>query len=383
MHEKDAGIRDSPVSICGHRNPPSAHFCDACGVKLPTQCLHCSAINRGQANFCSNCGVELRDAPRMHAAPSIVPFHSSIESLPAMESQTLVDSPEPFQSAKQTVSGGTEGLDSEGGSAWVSESGNELLADEDAQRLRLIARFAQQRRRRSRLWLATIGASIVIGLLGAALVGTHTAPLIAGPPPFVRTSAQGGAIKTSAITQPTPTSTDGFGATVQPDRDGGSGVPAAAHKLPLISPPPGRAGDELTFVAPSEPRSGDARRDEVLALRNKASSHSNTLLHNATMLSAADRHAGSVLGVGANSLLVHEVGRAGEEQKLHVTITHRTRIIESRRNPAASDAQDSFTDKTISLAEVKKGDYVVVDASREGTNLVAASVTVTLRGNTP
>jgi hypothetical protein len=258
-----------------------------------------------------------------------------------------------------------------------------LLADEDARRLRLIARFVQQRRRRSRLWLATIGASIVIGLLGAALVSTHTATLIAGPPPFVRTGAQGGVIETSAITEPTPTSTGGFGATVQPDRDEGSPVPATAQKLPLIGPPDGRAGAELTFVAPSEPRSYDARREEILALRNKASSHSNTLLRNATMHSAADRHAGSVLGVGADSLVVHEVGRAGEEQKLHVTITQRTRIIESRRNPAASDAQDSFTDKTIPLSEVKQGDYVVVDASGEGTNLVAASVTVTLRGNTP
>jgi hypothetical protein len=87
--------------------------------------------------------------------------------------------------------------------------------------------------------------------------------------------------------------------------------------------------------------------------------------------------------VGSDSLVVDEVGRAGEEQKLHVTITPKTRIIESRRNPAASDAQDSFTDKTISLAEVEKGDYVVVDASQEGTKLVATSVTVTLRGSAP
>src|SRR5262249_22742924 len=141
------------------------------------------------------------------------------------------------------------------------------------------------------------------------------------------------------------------------------------------------AGNELTFVAPSEFPSHDAHREETSALIQPAAPHSNPLLGKATMLSASDRHSGSVRSVGPDSLVVDEFGRAGEEQQLHVTITRKTRIIESQRNPAGSDAHDAFTDRTISLAEVKKGDYVVVNASREGTKLVAESVTVTLRGS--
>jgi hypothetical protein len=100
------------------------------------------------------------------------------------------------------------------------------------------------------------------------------------------------------------------------------------------------------------------------------------------MLSAGGRHAGSVFSVGPDRLVIDELGRAGEAQQLDITITRTTRIIESQRNPAGSSAQDSFTDKTISLAEVKTGDYVVVDASRQEAKLVAESITVTLRQET-
>jgi hypothetical protein len=378
MHEEDIGVRDSPVSLCGHRNPPGAHFCDACGVRLPMRCSRCAAINRGQANFCSNCGAGLRDVPRTHVTPAIVPYHSSMDRSAAQGSPSLIDRAEPSQPAKQTANGGKEGSDSDDPFTRAPESGTELPADEDTQHLRQIARFAQQRRRRAWVWLATVGTSIVIGLLGAALVWTHTVILTAGPPPLIGTNTQGviatpaAVIEPAAITQPTPAPTGRLDTTVQPDRDKGLPAPAGVDTLPLVAPTHGRAGDESA-----------AHRKEPVALRNREALHSNTLLRNATTPSAGDRHAGSVLRVGSDSLVVDEVGRAGEEQKLHVTITPKTRIIESRRNPAASDAQDSFTDKTISLAEVEKGDYVVVDASQEGTRLVATSVTVTLRGSAP
>jgi len=54
MREEDSGVLDGLMSPCEHRNPPSAHFCDVCGVKLPMQCPCCHAINRRQANFCNN-----------------------------------------------------------------------------------------------------------------------------------------------------------------------------------------------------------------------------------------------------------------------------------------------------------------------------------------
>ncbi|PYN39376.1 MAG: hypothetical protein DME00_36850 [Candidatus Rokuibacteriota bacterium] len=71
VHEKDSGILDGLLTPCGHRNPPSAHFCDVCGVKLPMQCPCCHAINRRQANFCNNGGIGLRDERQTHATPSI------------------------------------------------------------------------------------------------------------------------------------------------------------------------------------------------------------------------------------------------------------------------------------------------------------------------
>src|SRR5919106_4610004 len=67
MHEDDSGVSDGPVAPCGHRNPPSGHFCDVCGVKLPQHCPRCRAINRGEANFCSTCGTGLRDSEGAHA----------------------------------------------------------------------------------------------------------------------------------------------------------------------------------------------------------------------------------------------------------------------------------------------------------------------------
>ena len=97
-----------------------------------------------------------------------------------------------------------------------------------------------------------------------------------------------------------------------------------------------------------------------------------------TELTAGDRHAGTVLSVGPDSLVVDELGRAGKAHQLRVTVTPRTRIILSQRNSQAPE----FTDTPISLAEVKKGDFVGIDTSHEGSKLVATSITVTLRQET-
>ena len=109
MHEEDSGVPDGLVAPCGHRNPPSAHFCDVCGVKLPMQCPRCHAINRRQANFCSNCGIGLGDGRRAPATPSIVPFDPSPASSPATESESAPAPPEPFVPAKQAANEGMDG----------------------------------------------------------------------------------------------------------------------------------------------------------------------------------------------------------------------------------------------------------------------------------
>ena len=331
-------------------------------------------MNLRHATVCSNCGKGLHEMARTPASPSRVLFHSSTDSSPATESKSPTAPRGPFEPVKKTANGLIEEPNSDGLVTRAPESGKELLADDDAQRLRQIVRFSQQRRRRGLVRLGTVGASIAIGLLGAALVHTHSKTPTAWPSSFIGTGAQrritipAGGSESAAIAQAVLESPPDM--ILQPDRHDDSGVPAAPEQSAAV---------ELTH---REPPSDDARGAETIAASRPAP-HSNTLLRNATMRSASDRHAGAVLSVGPDSLIVHEVGPAAEEQKLHVSLTRKTLIIESQRNGAASGAHDAFTGKSISLAEVKEGDYVVVDARRHGTKLVAASITVTPRHGTP
>ena len=150
MPKSDSGVLGGLVSPCGHRNPPSAHFCDVCGVNLPMHCPRCHAINRRQANFCSNCGIGLGDVRRTPAAPSIVPFGPSPDSSPATESESAPAPHEPFVPAKPAANERMDGPESFDPLPWTAESGKELVADksEDAERLKQIKRFLQRRRRR-------------------------------------------------------------------------------------------------------------------------------------------------------------------------------------------------------------------------------------------
>jgi hypothetical protein len=385
MQEENSGALDGLVSPCGHRNRSRAHFCAACGLWLPMRCPRCSAINRRQANFCNSCHIGLADEPRAHAAPAALPLHAATGSSPARESQSPAGHPGPFEPAKRTVDGGVDQPDSDVPVTRAPQSDKELLADEDAQRLREITRFTQQRRRRAWVRRGIVSVSIAIALLGAVLVSTRSATPTVGPPAVIvglqgdiATSA--GPSQSAAIAQATLASA--LDVMFQPARQEDTPAAAGTDKSPAFALTQDRAGDKLTVAARSEPPSYEVRMAKTIALIRPAAPHSNTLLPNSTMLSPGDRHAGSVLSVGPDSVVVHEVGRAGEEHKLHVSITRKTRIIESRRNPAISDAQDSFTDEAISLADVNKGDYVIVRASREGANLVATSVTVTRRPET-
>jgi Bacterial extracellular solute-binding proteins, family 5 Middle/Double zinc ribbon len=288
MHEEDSAVPDGPVSPCGHRNVPSAHFCDVCGVKLPLQCPRCHAFNRRQANFCSNCGIGLGDVQRTHAAPSIVPFGPSPDSAPATESESAPASPEPIVPAKQATNERMDGPKFFDLLPLTAESGKELVADEpeNAERLEQMVRSFQRRRRRRRAWVrGTVGVSVVIGVLGAAaLVGTRIAPPSAKRPPFIDTAAQASIAtraevsESAAIAQSTPGSTGPPDTTVQPDQPKGSPAPTAPEKSPAVAPAHPRAGGELKFVVPGEAPSYDAHREETFALIHPAAPHYNTLL---------------------------------------------------------------------------------------------------------
>src|SRR4029453_11649911 len=124
----------SRVPACGHRNRPSARFCDTCGVKLPMQCPRCHAINRGEANFCSNCGIGLGDARRTDAAPPIVPSGPLPESVSA---ESAPARPEPLLPAKQAANERMEGSGAFDRLPLTAESTKGLFADEPDDQARL------------------------------------------------------------------------------------------------------------------------------------------------------------------------------------------------------------------------------------------------------
>jgi peptide/nickel transport system substrate-binding protein len=227
------------VAPCGHPNPPSAHFCDVCGVRLPIHCPHCLAVNRREANFCANCGIDLR--------------------MPANEPESPSAPPAPFVPATPPASEGVE------------LSGDTLVADDptDAERLEQIKRFFQQshRPRRARVWVAALSASVVIGFLGAVLVGTYLATPKADP---ARITAGADASRSGGTTPASPQEP-----TALPDVSLAPGAPEAS---PAAAPSQVRYGGELTFVVPAEPSSYDAHREETFALMHPAAPHYNTLL---------------------------------------------------------------------------------------------------------
>src|SRR4029453_2193555 len=187
MHEEQSG-----VSACGHGNPPGAHFCDTCGIRLPMQCPRCHAINRSDANFCSSCGARLGDARRTDAAPPSAPS-ASPDSLSATESDSAPARPEPMLPAKQVANDRLDALGSFDPLPLPAESTKGLFADapDDEARLERMVRSnrrLQQRRNSTRAWLcARVGVSVVIAVITVGLFRTHNETPSANAPRVVGT----------------------------------------------------------------------------------------------------------------------------------------------------------------------------------------------------
>jgi hypothetical protein len=95
---------------------------------------------------------------------------------------------------------------------------------------------------------------------------------------------------------------------------------------------------------------------------------------------AAERHAGTVLALDpqARTLTLDEFGANSERRALRVQVPREALVLLSQRNPQAGrDPKDAFRDSTISLADVRVGDFVVVELSDDPE--VARLVMVTLR----
>lgn len=94
---------------------------------------------------------------------------------------------------------------------------------------------------------------------------------------------------------------------------------------------------------------------------------------------AGERHAGTVLAVDAQSrtLTVDEFGPNSERRALRVNVPRGALVLLSQRNPAGADLKDAFRESTITLADIRTGDFVVVELSTDPE--VARLVMVTLR----
>lgn len=94
---------------------------------------------------------------------------------------------------------------------------------------------------------------------------------------------------------------------------------------------------------------------------------------------AGERRAGTVLAVDPESrtLTVDEFGANAARRALRVQVPREALVLLSQRNPGGRDLKDSFRESTITLADIRTGDFVVVELSSDPE--VARMVMVTLR----
>jgi hypothetical protein len=99
----------------------------------------------------------------------------------------------------------------------------------------------------------------------------------------------------------------------------------------------------------------------------------------------ARRHAGTVVTVNpsARTLVVRELVEAGKPKSLNVKVPQESRVVVSERVPSAeiSDLRNPFRETAIDLGEVRRGDTVVLESTRERGAEIASQVIVTLRAS--
>ena len=94
---------------------------------------------------------------------------------------------------------------------------------------------------------------------------------------------------------------------------------------------------------------------------------------------AGERRAGTVLAVDpqARTLTLDEFGANAERRALRVQVPREALVLLSQRNQAGRDVKDAFRSRSITLADVRIGDFVVVEMSDDPE--VARLVMITLR----
>jgi hypothetical protein len=94
-----------------------------------------------------------------------------------------------------------------------------------------------------------------------------------------------------------------------------------------------------------------------------------------------ERHAGTVLAVDvqARTLTVDEYRANGARGALRVQVPRNVPVFLSERNAAGHDAASAFWQHPITLADIRTGDFVVIELSEPPDAAVARLVMVTLR----
>jgi hypothetical protein len=94
------------------------------------------------------------------------------------------------------------------------------------------------------------------------------------------------------------------------------------------------------------------------------------------------RSSGIVLAVNpsARTLLMQDMGAAAEASRLRVELAPDARVVLSERDDRAEDLNHPFKDTVITLSDVHKGDFVVVDMRGPEGKALARSIVVTFRG---
>jgi hypothetical protein len=83
----------------------------------------------------------------------------------------------------------------------------------------------------------------------------------------------------------------------------------------------------------------------------------------------------------ARTLVLEDLGAAPAASRLRVELAPDARVVLSERVDRADDLSHPFKDTVISLSDVRRGDFVVVELRGPEGKALARSVVVTFRGN--
>jgi hypothetical protein len=236
-------------------------------------------------------------------------------------------------------------------------------------------RVARASRRRWVPWaallvvLVTVGGSLVVA--GQYLESRRDAPGAAAPPPTARLEP---------VVTPAPRPAPPAAPRVTPPTTPPA-APRAAAPVGAPSTPPATVAPPAAVVPRVEPPAtrAAAKADPAPAPPPEAKA-APTRPEPARFVSR--RTSGTVLSVDSRARLVvlEERGAGGAVSRLRVELAPDARVAVSERDPRAQDPTHPFRDTTIDLAEVRPGDYVVVQTQGPEGKELGRSVVVTLRG---